>query len=97
VNNFNCIRIEKGTISIPKMGKVPIIFHRKIASRIKAATIQFKHGKWSISLTQAVECRSPKQVLSTLAGYDIKSQHPLLALMGCMLKTRKFLRNHQRN
>ncbi len=39
VNNFNGIRIEKGAISIPKMGKVPIIFHRKLASRIKTATM----------------------------------------------------------
>jgi putative transposase len=44
-DDFNCMRIEKGAISIPKMGKVPIILHRKLASRIKTATIQFKHRK----------------------------------------------------
>ncbi|MFT6194391.1 MAG: putative transposase [Cognaticolwellia sp.] len=48
MNNFNGIRIEKGAISISKMGKVLIILHRELASRIKTATIQFKHGKWSI-------------------------------------------------
>jgi putative transposase len=39
VNNFNGIRIEKGTIGISKMGKVPIILHRKLARIIKTATI----------------------------------------------------------
>jgi putative transposase len=28
VNNSNCIRIENGAISIPKVGKVPITLHR---------------------------------------------------------------------
>jgi putative transposase len=35
VNNSNCIRIEKGAISLPKIGKVPIALHRKLASKIK--------------------------------------------------------------
>ncbi|MFT6195373.1 MAG: putative transposase [Cognaticolwellia sp.] len=68
VNNSNGIRIEKGAISIPKMSKVPIILHQELASRIKTATIQFKYGEWSISLTQAVECKSAKKVLSKLVG-----------------------------
>ena len=42
VNNSNCIRIEKGTISIPKVGEIPLVLHRKLASKIKTATIQFK-------------------------------------------------------
>ena len=46
VNNSNCIRIENGAINIPKIGKVPIVLHRKLASKIKTATVQFKHGKW---------------------------------------------------
>jgi putative transposase len=52
---------------------VLIILHRELASRIKTATIQFKHGKWSIWLTQAVECKSAKKVLSRLVGYNINS------------------------
>jgi putative transposase len=58
VNNSNCIRIEKGAISLPKIGKVPIALHRKLASKIKTATVQLKHGKWYISLTQEVECKA---------------------------------------
>jgi putative transposase len=45
VNNSNCIRIENGAISIPKIGKVPIILHRKLSSKIKTATVQLTHGK----------------------------------------------------
>ena len=78
VNNSNCIRIENGAISIPKVGKVPIVLHRKLASKIKTATVQLKHGKWYILLTQEVDCKSAKQVLSTLVGYDINSQYTVV-------------------
>lgn len=89
VNNSNCIRIEKGAISIPKIGKVPIVFHRKLASKIKTATVQMCHGKWNISLTQEVECKSAKQVLSTLVGYDINSQHTVVGSNGWYVKNPK--------
>ena len=89
VNNFSGIRIEKGAISIPKIGKVPIILHRKLASRIKTATIQFKYEKWSISLTQVVECKSAKQVLSRLVGYDVNSQHTLVGSDGLYVENPK--------
>jgi len=89
VNNSNCIRIENGAISIPKIGKVPIVLHRKLASKIKTATIQLKHGKWYVSLTQEVECKSAKQVLSTLVGYDINSQHTVVGSNGWYVKNPK--------
>jgi putative transposase len=89
VNNSNCIRIVKGTISIPKIGKVPIVLHRKLASKIKIATVQFKHEKWYVSLTQEVECKSVKQVLSTLVGYDINSQHTVVGSDGWHVKNPK--------
>ena len=60
VNNSNCIRIENGAISIPKVGKIPIILHRKLASKIKTVTIQYHHGKWGCSITQEVECKTAK-------------------------------------
>ena len=43
VNNSNCIRIENDAISIPKVGKVPIVLHRGLASKIKTVTIQYRH------------------------------------------------------
>ena len=89
VNNSNCIRIENGAISIPKVGKVPIVLHRKLASKIKTATVQLKHGKWYISLTQEVECKSAKQMLSTLVGYDINSQHTVVGSNGWYVKNPK--------
>ncbi len=89
VNNSNCIRIENGAISIPKVGKVPIILHRKLASKIKTATVQMRHGKWYISLTQEVECKRAKQVLSTLVGYDINSQHTVVGSNGWYVKNPK--------
>jgi putative transposase len=45
VNNSNCIRIENGTISIPKIGKVPMVLHRNLVSKIKTVTVQYRHGK----------------------------------------------------
>ena len=89
VNNSNCIRIEKGAISIPKIGKIPIVLHRKLTSKIKTATVQMRHGKWNISLTQEVECKSEKQVLSTLVGYDINSQHTVVGSNGWYVKNPK--------
>lgn len=92
VNNSNCIRIEQGTISIPKIGKIPIVLHRKLASKIKTATVQFKHGKWYVSLTQEVECKSAKQILTTLTGYDINSQHTVVSSNGLYVKNPKFFK-----
>jgi len=89
VNNSNCIRIEKGAISIPKVGKVQIVLYLKLASKIKTATIQLKHGKWHVSLTQEVECKRVKQVLSTLVGYDINSQHTVVGSNGWYVKNPK--------
>jgi putative transposase len=89
VNNSNCIRIEKSAISIPKIGKIPIVLHRKLASKIKTATVQMCHGKWNISLTQEVECKSAKQALSTLVGYDINSQHTVVGSNGWYVKNPK--------
>ena len=93
VNNSNCIRIEKGAVSIPKVGKVPIVLHRKLASKIKTATVQMRHGKWYVSLTQEVECKSAKQVLSTLVGYDINSQHMVVSSNGWYVKNPKAFKN----
>ncbi|MBA6357188.1 MULTISPECIES: RNA-guided endonuclease TnpB family protein [unclassified Colwellia] len=89
VNNSNCIRIEKGAVSLPEIGKVPIVLHRKLVSKIKSATVQFKHGKWYISLTQEVDCKSAKQVLSTLVGYDINSQYTVVGSNGWYVKNPK--------
>jgi putative transposase len=89
VNNSNCIRIENGAISIPKVGKVPIILHRKLSSKIKTATVQLTHGKWYASLTQEVECKSAKEVLSSLVGYDINSQHTVVGSNGWYVKNPK--------
>jgi hypothetical protein len=72
------MRIEKGAISIPKMGKLPIILHRKLASRIKMATIQFKHGKWSISLTHS-SSRMQERKTSAIKACRVRYQqsaHP---------------------
>jgi putative transposase len=92
VNNSNCIRIENGAISIPKIGKVPIILHRKLSSKIKTATVQLTHGKWYASLTQEVECKRAKEVLSSLVGYDINSQHTVVGSDGWYVKNPKFFK-----
>ena len=92
VNNSNCIRIEDGTISIPKVGKIPIILHRKLASKIKTVTIQYHHGKWGCSITQEVECKTAKQVLKTLTGFDINSKQTVVGSDGFVVDNPKFLK-----
>ena len=92
VNNSNCIRIENGAISIPKVGKIPIILHRKLASKIKTVTIQYHHGKWGCSITQEVECKTAKQVLKTLTGFDINSKQTVIGSDGFVVDNPKFLK-----
>jgi len=92
VNNSNCIRIENGAISIPKVGKIPIILHRKLASKIKTVTIQYHHGKWGCSITQEVECKTAKQVLKTLTGFDINSKQTVVGSDGFVVDNPKFLK-----
>ncbi|WP_351089659.1 transposase [Shewanella sp. S1-49-MNA-CIBAN-0167] len=92
MNNSNCIRIENGAVSIPKVGKVPIVLHRKLVSEIKTVTVKLLHGKWSVSFTQEVECKTVKQVLSSIVGYDINSQHTVVGSNGWYVKNPKALK-----
>ena len=92
VNNSNCIRIENGSISIPKIGKVPIVLHRKLASEIKTVTVQLQHGKWQVSLTQEVECKATNQVLSSIVGYDINSEYTVVGSNGRYVKNPRTLK-----
>ena len=93
VNNSNCIRIEDGAISIPKVGKVPIVLHRELVSNIKTVTVQYRHGKWECSITQEVECKTAKQVLETLTGFDINSKQTVVGSNGFMADNPKFLKH----
>jgi putative transposase len=92
VNNSNCIRIENGAISIPKVGKVPIILHRKLASKIKTVSVQYRHGKWECSITQEVECKTAKQVLKSITGFDINSKQTVVGSNCFIADNPKFLK-----
>jgi putative transposase len=84
-----CIRIENGAVSIPKIGKVPIVLHRQLVTEIKTVTVQLSHGKWNVSFTQEVECKTAKRVLSSIVGYDINSQHTVVGSNGWYVKNPK--------
>lgn len=92
VNNSNCIRIENGAISIPKVGKVPIILHRNLVSQIKTVTIQYRHGKWECSITQEVECKAAKSRLTAITGFDINSKQTVVGSNGFVADNPKFLK-----
>lgn len=92
VNNNNCIRVENGTITLPKVGAVPIVLHRKLVSSIKTATVQYRHGKWEISLTQEVECDEAKKVLKSIVGYDINSKQTVVGSNGLTVNNPKYLK-----
>ncbi|MBA6353507.1 MULTISPECIES: RNA-guided endonuclease TnpB family protein [unclassified Colwellia] len=89
VNTNENIRLENNGITIPKIGTVKIALHRKLKSKIKSATFKMRHGKWYVSLTQKVECKSKKQVLSTLVGYDINSQYTVVGSNGLYVENPK--------
>tara|TARA_Y100000748_G_scaffold22174_1_gene16920 strand:+ start:13 stop:1239 length:1227 start_codon:yes stop_codon:yes gene_type:complete len=92
VNNSNCIRIENDAISIPKVGKVPIVLHRELVSKIKTVTVQYRHGKWECSITQEVECKTAKQVLEKITGFDINSKQTVVGSNGFVADNPKFLK-----
>ncbi|WP_284693435.1 transposase [Pseudoalteromonas sp. SCSIO 43088] len=92
LNNSNCIRIENDAISIPKVGKVPIVLHRELVSKIKTVTVQYRHGKWECSITQEVECKTAKQVLETITGFDINSKQTVVGSNGFVADNPKFLK-----
>lgn len=89
VNTNSSVRLENGCIKIPKVGLVSIILHRKLRSKIKTATIQLRHGKWEVSLTQEVECKTAKTVLKSIVGYDINSNFTVVGSNGWYVKNPK--------
>ncbi|MFC0172836.1 RNA-guided endonuclease InsQ/TnpB family protein [Vibrio comitans] len=92
MNNNNCIRVEKDKITLPKIGPVPIVLHRKLVSSIKTATVQFRHGNWEVSLTQEVECDEAKKLLHSIAGYDINSKQTVVESNGVTVDNPKYLK-----
>ncbi|ANO35267.1 RNA-guided endonuclease InsQ/TnpB family protein [Vibrio breoganii] len=92
VNNNNCIRIENGAITLPKVGAVPIVLHRNLVSSIKTATVQYRHGKWEVSLTQEVVCDEAKRLLKSIAGYDINSKQTIVGSNGLTVDNPKYLK-----
>ena len=92
VNNSNCIRVEKGTISLPKIGKVPINLHRSLVSKIKTATVQYRHGKWECSIVQSKPIKPEKKTLNTITGFDINSVLTVVGSNGFEAKNPKYLK-----
>ncbi|MDI4671639.1 transposase, partial [Pseudoalteromonas shioyasakiensis] len=71
---------------------MPIVLHRGLASKIKTVTIQYRHGKWGCSITQEVECKTAKQVLETITGFDINSKQTVVGSNGFVADNPKFLK-----
>ena len=95
VNNSNCIRIENGTISIPKVGKVPIRYHRKLPGSIKTVTVSYHHGYWEVSIPVDVQAKPPKESLESPVGFDTNSKHTLVSSNGWYVKNPKYLKQTQ--
>jgi putative transposase len=93
VNNNNCVRIEKGKILLPKIGWVPLRYHRKLPSSIKTATILYVSGHWEISIPVEVPMAARKIHLAHQAGFDINSQHTLVSRSGWYVKNPKYFSN----
>lgn len=62
-NNSNCIRIEEGKrITLPKLGRVEIVYHRPFKGRIKSVCVsRSASGKHFVSIT--VETPEPETPL----------------------------------
>ena len=95
VNNSNTIRIENGCISLPKVGPVPIKYHRKLPGKLKTGTIRYHHGIWEVSIPVEVQVRKPKVLLSAPVGLDINSQHTLVSSNGWYVPNPQSLKKHE--
>lgn len=71
---------------------MPIVLHRELVSKIKTVTVQYRHGKWECSITQEVECKTAKQVLETITGFDINSKQTVVGSNGFVADNPKFLK-----
>jgi hypothetical protein len=49
--------------------------HRNLINAIKTVTVPLSHGKWHVLLVQKVECKTAKEVLSSIVGYDINREY----------------------
>lgn len=81
VNN-NTIRIENGCITLPKVGPVPIKYHRKLPGELKTAKVSYHHGSWEVSMPVEVQVCKPKTKLTSPVGLDINSQYTLVSSNG---------------
>ena len=95
VNNSNTIRIQNGCISLPKVGPVPIKYHRKLPGKLKTATIRFHHGMWEVSIPVAVQTRQAKTLLTSPVGLDINSKHTLVSSNGWYVPNPQSLKKHE--
>jgi transposase len=91
VNNRNCIRIENGTISLPKVGNVPIRFHRKLPGQIKTVTVSYHHGYREVSIPVEADRKAAKTELKTKAGFDINSRQTLVSSNGWYVTNPRYL------
>lgn len=95
VNNSNTIRIENGRITLPKVGPVPIKYHRKLPGKLKTATVNYHHGIWEVSIPVEVKARKPKTTLTSTVGLDINSQHTLVSSNGWYVSNPQSLKKHE--
>ena len=95
VNNSNCIRIENGTISLPKVGNVPIRLHRKLPSNFKTVSVSYHHGIWEASIVVKVKKSPIKEELNNVAGFDINSAHTLVSSNGWYVTNPKLLKKSE--
>ena len=92
VNNRNAVRIEKGKVRLPKIGWVPLRYHRTLPSAIKTATVRYVAGHWEISFPMNVPVAAPKKLLKETAGFDINSQHTLVRSSGWYVSNPEYLK-----
>ena len=95
VNNSNCIRIEKGMISLPKVGSVPVRLHRKLPGDFKTVSVSYHHGIWEASIVVQIKKLPAKEELNNVAGFDINSTHTLVSSNGWYVTNPKSLKNKE--
>ncbi|TMP63324.1 transposase, partial [Pseudoalteromonas sp. S1649] len=91
-NMSNCIRIENGAISIPKVVLVPIVLHRGLETKNKTVTFQIQTRKFGFSITQEEECKTATQLLEKSSGFDINSKQTVVGSNGFVADNPKFLK-----
>ena len=83
-------------IHLPKIGKVSIIFHRKMEGKIKTATVKKSHGKWYLTVVTDYVRKDELPENSNTVAIDVGVETFATLSDGKSIKNPRFFEKKQR-